>query len=79
MMVMEKKCDVCGINRACIKDYRDLTDQGMDVDVSYWVCYNCLNLNNYWFLKLYNAKNGLGKKRVISKIVEGDWKEWVIK
>ena len=42
------------------------------------MCVNCMQLNNYWFYKLLNTPTLLGKKHVISKIVEGSWKKYLI-
>ena len=68
------KCEICNINNAVVKDYRNLTDEYE----KYLVCYPCGTLNNYWFQKLKRAKEGLGKKIVISKIIEGNWRGYVI-
>jgi len=74
----ESICECCELNRIEVRDYRDLSDQGLDIFAEFYVCRNCFHLNNFWFLKLMNAK-GRGKKRVINRILEGDdWRKWLI-
>jgi hypothetical protein len=76
-------CECCGLNPVQVKDYRDFADQGWCPDESFqdfFVCYNCMSLNNYYFLKLLNAKFPIGKKRVIAKILDGkSWEKWLLK
>lgn len=73
---MVVKCQICKINNAVAKDYRRIYDEFYD---QYLVCYHCFWLNNNWFQKLMSAKEGLGKKRLISKIIEDTWKLYIIK
>jgi len=72
------KCDCCTINEAIVKDYREDERSGTGNLDKYYVCGNCLHLNNHWFYKLMETPTLLGKKRVMSKIVEGSWKEYII-
>lgn len=75
---MEKiMCECCGVNEAQVKDYRTNEETG-ELE-KYWVCVNCMQLNDYWFYKLLNTPTLLGKKRVISKIVEGKWKKYLLR
>jgi len=71
---MEIKCEICCINKVQVKDYRN-TDEGY---CKYFVCPNCFMLNDRWFFRLRHAKEGIGKKRIISKIIEGTWKDYLI-
>ena len=71
---MGVKCEVCGVNIAQAKDYRN-TEEGYS---KYLVCSNCFMLNDRWFFKLKYAKEGTSKKRVMSKITEGTWKDYFI-
>jgi hypothetical protein len=67
--VLEKiMCECCGINEAQGKDYRTNEVTG-DVE-KYWVCTNCVQLNDYWFYKFLNTPTPLGKKRVIGEGVD---------
>jgi len=74
------KCECCELNEAEVKDYRDFSDIGIDFFQEYYVCRNCLFLNDYWFLKLMKAKYPRGKKIIIAKICKkrGAWKDWII-
>ncbi|GAB4290582.1 MAG: hypothetical protein Kow0090_03740 [Myxococcota bacterium] len=73
---MAAKCEVCDINEVRVKDYRR---SGVTRDYcEYFVCPNCFWLNDYWFFKLKNAKEGIGKKRIISRITEENWKEYLV-
>jgi len=67
-------CECCGVNGVEVKDYREDERTG-NID-KFLVCRNCMNLNNYWFYKLLDTETLLGKKRIIGRIVEGNWKEW---
>lgn len=71
---MISKCEVCRINRIFVKDYRRVDD----IYDNYLVCSNCCILNDNWFFKLKYSKEGIGKKRILSKIVEGTWKAYII-
>ncbi|MEW6685976.1 MAG: hypothetical protein AB1393_07205 [Candidatus Edwardsbacteria bacterium] len=71
---MAIKCEVCCINDAQAKDYRNV--EGMYG--KYLVCPNCFILNDKWFFRLNYAKEGVGKKRILSQITEGSWKDYLI-
>ncbi len=67
------KCEICHLNDAQVKDYRQT---GL-VYSKYWVCPNCFVLNDDWFFKLKYASDR-EKRKIISEIVEGDWKDYII-
>ncbi len=68
------KCEICCINDAQVKDYRNL---GLNYD-KYLVCQNCFWLNDIWFLRLKNAKEGVAKKRILAQFTEGLWKDYLM-
>lgn len=68
------KCGICKINIARIKDYRR-GEIGYD---KYLVCPNCFMLNDLWFYKLKYAKEGVGKKRIISQIIGDGWENYLL-
>jgi len=76
---VEYVCECCGLNEAQVKDYRE--DERTGTLEEYFVCYNCMNLNNYWFYKLMETETIIGKKRIISQIVgeKGGWRKYLIK
>lgn len=71
---MPINCEVCGINVAQVKDYRN-TETGYN---KYLVCPSCFMLNDFWFFKLRYAKEGVSKKRIMSRITDGTWKDYLI-
>lgn len=73
------KCEVCEVNIAVVKDYRIFDDDESRNVQKYFVCANCFNLNNHWFTKLMNAKEGKGKKIIMAKIVEGSWEDYILR
>jgi hypothetical protein len=73
-MRLTVRCEVCCTNIAQVKDYRH-DEEGY---TKYLVCPNCFILNDKWFFKLKYAKEGLGKKKILSQIIEGTWKEYLI-
>ena len=73
---MKIMCECCGINEAQVKDYRVNEETG-EIG-KYFVCINCMSLNNYWFYKLLNAKPN-GKKRIIRRITGENWRKYLIK
>ncbi|MCK4385767.1 MAG: hypothetical protein KAW52_05830 [candidate division Zixibacteria bacterium] len=72
---MTVRCEVCCINIAQVKDYRH---SGVGYD-KYLVCPNCFMLDDRWFFKLKYAKEGIGKKKVMSRITDGTWKDYLTK
>ena len=72
---MTIKCEVCGINSARVKDYRN-SETGYN---KYLVCSECFMLNDLWFFKLRYAREGMGKKRIIGQITGGTWKDYLTK
>lgn len=67
-------CQVCGINNAQVKDYRNTGT----IYNKYVVCSNCFTLNDKWFFKLNCAKEGVSKRRVMAQITGGTWKDYLI-
>ena len=68
------KCDCCRLNPAEVKDCRENPATG-DLD-KFYVCRNCLHLNDYWFYKLLEAED---KKHTIQQILGGrSWEEWLL-
>ncbi len=67
------KCDTCCINQAQVKDYRNVEG----IYNKYLVCPNCFMLNDKWFFKLNYAKKELDKRKIISQITEGTWKDYI--
>jgi len=75
-MCEKRLCECCETNIAIAKDSRE-HDWGYDEPI---VCGNCLSLNNEWFYRLQKAKEGIGKKRIMGKIMNsGSWKDYIIK
>ena len=74
---MVYKCDCCGINTATFKDFRDYPSGSHSIQP--WVCIQCLNLNDYWFFKLYRAEQGEEKNKIIEHLLtETGLEEWPI-
>jgi hypothetical protein len=63
------------VNKAEFYDYRRIEGDCYD---KYKVCSNCATLSDIWFLILMKAKEGIGKKRIMAKIVGGNWKDYLI-
>jgi hypothetical protein len=72
---MSIKCEVCLVNNAQVKDYRYRTGTYN----KYAVCRNCFMLDDESFFKLKYAKEGIAKKRVISMIIGGNRKGYLLK
>ena len=70
-----ESCECCTINKTQIKDYREDERTG-NLD-KYFVCFNCMNLNNYWFFRLLGTPTLTGKKRIIKKIIEDGWRKYL--
>lgn len=68
-------CEVCGINIATAKDYREEHEES----IQYYVCGNCLSINDEWYFRILRAKDGIGKKRVLGRLTEKGWKAYLIK
>ncbi len=71
---MSIKCEICGINNARVKDYRN---NGISY-TKYLVCENCFMLNDRWFFKLKYAKEGIAKREIISQMIEDTWKSYFV-
>ncbi len=71
---MSIKCEACLINHAEVKDHR-YSVGGYN---KYVVCSNCFKLNDECFFRLKYAKEGISKKRVISRIMGENWESYLL-
>lgn len=70
---MAIKCDACRVNDAVVKDYR----YNGNVYDKCIVCPTCFRPDDVWFFKIKYAKKGISKKRVMSQIIDGRWKDYL--
>lgn len=70
----ERYCDVCTINAAMQLDCREFRNiENAPQEREFHVCAKCGRLNNFWFSRIYRAKN---KQKAIEELLEGSWAGW---
>ena len=70
----DKFCEVCTVNVAMTKENREFRNvDNAPEEKEFIVCAKCSRLNNFWFLRIWRAKD---KEAAICELLEGSWERW---